>query len=369
MSSEPALDGVYARLLPASAGETDFAASVRAMTEAFGAAGGVAYECDRRTGRIGPWVGFGLEAGEREYQERMIRINPRIRPAMRHAPGFLVHEAMFIDERTMSRHEFYDWLNRRHGLRYFIGMRGHDAGERSLFVSVEFERRHGPPTPGALSASARLGPAFGNAWRLARRVRRPAPAAGATPWTPDHLPWAILALDRAGRVVEANRQARAMLADGGILTLEDGWPCPVDAQSRGPFANALRRALRGDSSDARLRPAMGRVPLLAQVIPTAAGRTPASPDIAAVLYLRDPRAVPADLGPTLARVYGFTEAECRLALLLARGEALGEAAATLGTSRNTARNHLQAMFAKTGTRRQTDLLLHISSLLTPAGAG
>ncbi len=43
-----------------------------------------------------------------------------------------------MPEVALGRNEFYDWLERHHGLRYFVGSRIYDDGPRSLLASVEF---------------------------------------------------------------------------------------------------------------------------------------------------------------------------------------------------------------------------------------
>lgn len=367
MTSMPDLHDVYARLVSASAGETGFAPCVQAMAEAFGAAGAVAHEVDRTRGRIRTWVGHALNEGEDEYRDHINRINPRVRYAMRHAPGHVVYEDRFIDARGMDRHTFYDWLRARHGFRHFIGVRLFDDGPVSVLLSVEFEASRGHPDRDAIEAFRRIASTFGNAWRLAGRT---GPGSdGPSPWAPDHLPWAILALDGGGRVLEANRQARALLADGTALILADGRPRATHPQSTGAFRNALKRGLSGDAADTQLHVAADPVPLLAQIVPVAVVGVTEPGRVAAVVYIRDPRATPEGLPIVLARAYGFTPAEVRLAEHLARGLDLAGAAAALGITRNTARNQLQAMFDKTGTRRQTDLLHRFASLvIAPDGA-
>lgn len=76
----------------------------------------------------------------------------------------------------------------------------------------------------------------------------------------------------------------------------------------------------------------------------------------AMLVLRDPGARPIIPAATLTRLFGLTSAESLLASELARGASLDEAASHLGIRRNTARTHLQAIFMKTGTNRQGELV-------------
>jgi DNA-binding CsgD family transcriptional regulator len=57
--------------------------------------------------------------------------------------------------------------------------------------------------------------------------------------------------------------------------------------------------------------------------------------------------------------HGLTPAEVELLRELADGRSLAEAALRLARARNTARNQLQSIFAKTGTHRQSQLIVMI----------
>ncbi len=59
---------------------------------------------------------------------------------------------------------------------------------------------------------------------------------------------------------------------------------------------------------------------------------------------------------TLQTLFGLTPAETRLARELARGLSPGEAAEKLEVRTTTARSQLSSIFAKTGTRRQGELV-------------
>ena len=58
----------------------------------------------------------------------------------------------------------------------------------------------------------------------------------------------------------------------------------------------------------------------------------------------------------MRQLFDLTPAEAALALLLANGLSLDEAAEQLNIRRNTARAHLRMIFSKTGVTRQTELV-------------
>jgi DNA-binding CsgD family transcriptional regulator len=79
--------------------------------------------------------------------------------------------------------------------------------------------------------------------------------------------------------------------------------------------------------------------------------------------------VPTDLGrkaaprpDVLAHAFGLTPAEAKLAAIIARGESPEQAAEQLGIARETARNQLKSVFAKTDTHRQTELVALLSQI-------
>jgi DNA-binding CsgD family transcriptional regulator len=65
---------------------------------------------------------------------------------------------------------------------------------------------------------------------------------------------------------------------------------------------------------------------------------------------------PGPPAPVLAKIFGFTASEARLACVMARGTPCNIAAQELNISRETARNQLKSIFAKTDTHRQCALV-------------
>ena len=70
----------------------------------------------------------------------------------------------------------------------------------------------------------------------------------------------------------------------------------------------------------------------------------------------------AGLSAELCSAFGLTAAEAKLAAKLASGSGIEGAAASLGVSRETARTQLKAVFGKTNTRRQAELVALVSRL-------
>ena len=79
-------------------------------------------------------------------------------------------------------------------------------------------------------------------------------------------------------------------------------------------------------------------------------------DLTATILLVDLDAFPAPNPTTLKRLFGLTFAECRLAFHLAQGKTPKEVATLLGVSRATIGSQLAAVFSKTHTKRQAELV-------------
>jgi DNA-binding CsgD family transcriptional regulator len=85
---------------------------------------------------------------------------------------------------------------------------------------------------------------------------------------------------------------------------------------------------------------------------------------AIMVFIRDASDKPPISGPMLTELFGLTRAEATLAVRLVQGQSLDEAAAALGISRYTARAQLAAIFAKTDTHRQPQLVSLILNTVT-----
>lgn len=76
---------------------------------------------------------------------------------------------------------------------------------------------------------------------------------------------------------------------------------------------------------------------------------------------------PAPDGAVLSSLFDLTPAEARIAASLATGATLAATAAALSISVSTTRSHLSAVFSKTGTARQAELVSLLSSMKIAGG--
>ena len=84
----------------------------------------------------------------------------------------------------------------------------------------------------------------------------------------------------------------------------------------------------------------------------------------AAIFVQDPVVVPPFPGEAFAKLYCLTGSELRVLLAMAPGLSVKEAAEVLGVGETTAKTHLQHIYGKTGTSKQTELI-HLFMSYTP----
>src|SRR5262249_25829461 len=165
------------------------------------------------------------------------------------------------------------------------------------------------------------------------------------------LPSILLAADR--RIVARNAAAELVPDLLAFVALSYGRVTRFAGAASEPFERVFARALNGAAASAVVTvPSSGRQSLWRVNL----GRLEGDTDEAAILMLIDPP--PASVGTltALQRLFGLTAAEARVLALLLDDCRPREIADELQISITTVRSHLQALFAKTGTRRQSELV-------------
>ena len=177
--------------------------------------------------------------------------------------------------------------------------------------------------------------------------------------TVEQMGVAAIILNRDGRVVRTNVVADRLLEAGDGLTLADCRLRLKDGSQRKEL-EALLKSLDANPAPQRFRIARASGRDLAAIAKPIAAPAFMRGGAALALFVSDP-GQEAQLEPEAIRdLFQLTRMEANLAVALASGRSLVDAADALGIAHNTARSHLRSIFAKTGARRQSQLvhLLH-----------
>ena len=187
----------------------------------------------------------------------------------------------------------------------------------------------------------------------------------------DSIPVAVLLLDVHGAIVHANQQATSLLGHSDGLREVDGHLCCVRPEDTARLRAAVERLaqgmLRGEIARcttlavSRAERAHPLGVLIAPLLTARANGGDGAPGVGHILVtVRDPDEsvhLPVDV---LQQQFDLTPAQARLSAALASGESLEDYARHAGVTVNTARTTLKSVFARTGCRRQAELVLMLT---------
>jgi DNA-binding NarL/FixJ family response regulator len=185
---------------------------------------------------------------------------------------------------------------------------------------------------------------------------------------------AVLLLDARRRIVYANESATRMISEAKII----GRGTAGVLQVNDADANAILRDALADSERAEptievrgtaitVRSTDGER-YLAHVLPLTSGARRSSGEAraaAAALFIRKAALdLPSPL-ETVAKLYQLTPAELRVLYAVMEAGGVGAISSMLGISQATVKTHIQHLFERTGTRRQTDLVKLVAGHASP----
>ncbi len=184
--------------------------------------------------------------------------------------------------------------------------------------------------------------------------------------TVDRMLVGTVTLDETGAVLKSNPVADEMLREGDGLRLVNG-AVRADAvaenrelqrlvkQALNLNGEAGGRAAVVDAISITRKSARGKLGVLVRSLPrTGWSKGKRRPSVA--LFIRDAERKSEASREMVRRLFDLTPAEASLALALANGLTLDEAAEGLNIRKNTARAHLRSIFSKIGVTRQTTLV-------------
>jgi DNA-binding CsgD family transcriptional regulator/PAS domain-containing protein len=290
-----------------------------------------------------------LRAAE-EYSAEMYRTDPSLQWASEHPNAGVCDTSKIMPPDDFRHLEYVRWQEALMGTVHWRVFYTQPVDDLSFAVSLHPPASDGPASKEQGKLHKLL---FEHMERALRLAARP-PDLGASSE-------AVIVLDTAGQVLAMSPKAERIISQGDGLTvirrrILANSPT-VTQRLNAAFASAIQStSLGGAGGGVRLPRSNGNDDWLALVSPC--------PRFLEHLPVRTPAAIvriletglKAELSPAHADLFDLSPREGEVAAALLCGHSLESLCHALGISRNTAKAHLQSIFRKTGTNRQSELV-------------
>jgi DNA-binding CsgD family transcriptional regulator len=383
--SEDRLLDLIEQIYQASVDPTLWPTFLRSLADTLGAvSGNFAYtDAGSPHGRIGIAVNFDPQM-QVDYDAYFGRIDPWAeagRVAGLFRTGCVLPSQAVVPHDQLLHTEFYDGFGRRfgmaRGLSGMINCEPSAIAAISLFMPESYEAYD----EAEVALIRRLLPHLKRALDIHAHVSAVEARVGALSFSVERFACGVIFLDRRGGVLTLNGIARSLVDAHDGLSINDR---TLEATNREDTLK-IRRLVHGLDVDrhgaaaqsggiVRLRRGSGKRPLVAVIAPlrpTPLQRelpdAPLQPGV--VVFVHDPEREIGSHEQHLARLFALTPAEARVAWAMLKGDRIDEIADRLAVSINTVRTHLKRLFAKTDTRRQSELVRTLISATPPVDLG
>jgi DNA-binding CsgD family transcriptional regulator/PAS domain-containing protein len=308
----------------------------------------------------------------RLHEEKYAAMNPFLVPLRRQPLGAVTTQARLVADEEFYESRFYqEWCKPQRfydSIHFKVLETDHRVGWWAAH-RLESYSRYGDADVRVVGL---LAPHVCRAMTISDALNLKTIRSEALEATLDALTSGVYLIDRLGRVIYMNQAAERQIDDGKVLHIEHNRLAPVDRMARIAFMTAVDEAIadevttpQGGSSVAL--PSAEGAGLVAAILPLSRGdRQNICGAFAAkaAIFVQDPIVVPPFPGEAFAKLYGLTGSELRVLLAMAPGLSVKEAAEVLGIGETTAKTHLQHIYEKTRTSKQTELM-HLFMSSTP----
>ena len=306
----------------------------------------------------------------RLYNEYYVRVDPFAAPALRNPRVAVIQGEELVDRHQLLKTELYNDLLESNEMESMTLLSCNSRTDRVDVMPVWRRKQDGPMDTASIALLKTLLPHARTALEIRRELRADSAHGHFAELTLDALSAAAFLVSATGHVLHMNKRGATIIQsadglrlDGTALTASSSIESArlksfiTSAASTG--RNGTHLALGGALSISRL----GRKPPLhLTVLPVPEDRRAVVVIPCALVFVSDPSVSPKSRAAFMRMLYGLTPTESRLADLLLEGLEVRGIADRLDITIETARFHLKRVLAKTGSRRQTELMRLMLSL-------
>jgi DNA-binding CsgD family transcriptional regulator len=303
------------------------------------------------------------------FSEYYALINPLMpRFEQRFAPGTTWFSQDGMSDAELEPTEFYQDFYRPNDMHFSLGLRIPLWGAAAGSMSCQRSKAAGAFAPETDRIVQTLKPHLQRALTLHHQMTGIEAQRLGLGAAFDAFDQGVFLLDAAGRVVYANSRAEAVLRAAEGLKLAQGRLRAVLPDQDQPLQQLLQAALRlgvANGTPSRFLLLSRRrqtLPLRVSAAPFRLESAWLGAGVGAVVFVHDPALQAASRAEAMRALFGLTPTESRVAEHLLAGLETNELAARMAITQQTARFHIKRILAKTGTRRQTELMRLMLSL-------
>jgi DNA-binding CsgD family transcriptional regulator len=316
--------------------------------------------------------------GELAYLQRYRFEDPRLPMLMQRPTGDWMHCPDDLPPGTLEAPIYQDFLL-PYDRRYLSACKLVDTEQAAVIFSTHGGESEGPLTGAALAFADRLLPHLQRACRISLQNFVYSTQALVGHLLVNKLRQPVILASPDGKVIHTNEAAQELMRSTRLVQVTQGrleLPQPQlrellrqcaeleQGVKAGVAGEAPKGALAGEFRSLHIAPPGSGESVYAfftVLSPQGAMGTFGLRPVVMLLFYH-PASAPAIDSGLLYAVFGLTPAEARIATLLAEGQSLKQIAALQGTQHDTVRKQLRAIYEKTSTNRQPELirlLLHL----------
>ena len=353
-------------LMESSGNPERWSGVIAKLAQLLGAPKGGLEITDMETGRavIQAEYGLGPDFGT-QYTQRFASENPFLMNREAFPPGRVVNPATIIPLKDLHKTNFYRKFLKPHGIEHVLcAVLFRESGLHG-FLNLARPIKMRPFSAGEAALLQSIVPALQGAILVNRTLTRQAMEQKLYAELLDRLSRGIALLDGRGEVLHLNRNALSILEGGDGLMFEGKGIRAVAPDENLRFKRLMQATLSGSGGKGPAHPEScmlvtrteADTPLSILFAPFQGGRPfPHESQTRMILFFSKLGQFSTNAKEVLKKLYGLTEAESRLAVMLLGGLSIEQSAQRLGITLNTARTHLKKLFLKTETNRQGELI-------------
>ncbi len=321
---------------------------------------------DLKTKSLSRLYDYGWSPEFFETYERLGHLNPVMFEARLRPVGNVIALSEVVRDEDFIQSRFYRECLQPFGQRDGIGVLGLRSGKRIAFVATTRTDNCPRFTTNDVRKLALLAPHITRALKISDAMEMASLRSQALEAMLDQLAAGVVLIGRGQRIVHMNKAAERFARRAQAIRVTDNRLVPLDRAAGDDLQHSIAQTNAPEREQFAAAPSValpdpdGRG-LIATVLSLERGRrqdlmAPLAAMTAVFLQEVQAGASTGIPGTAFARLYGLTASELRVAVALAPGLGIREASELLGLSEATVKSHLQRVFAKTNTHRQTELV-------------